>query len=77
MGPFDIQEKIGLEGGHIFHGSCLPQHMWENRLTARTPMKNFYMCGVATHPGGSVILIHGRNTAVALLEDESASSSKL
>lgn len=70
LGPHDIEEKIGLHGGHIFQGSCLPQHMWENRLTARTPMKNFYLCGVATHPGGSVIGIHGRNAAYALLEDE-------
>ena len=28
-----------------------------------------YLCGAATHPGGSVIAINGRNAAMAVLED--------
>jgi phytoene dehydrogenase-like protein len=69
LGPPDIETKVGLTGGHIFQGECLPPYMWEKRLTARTPMKGFYLCGAATHPGGSVIGANGRNAAMAILKD--------
>ena len=39
------------------------------RLTWRTPIEGFYLCGAATHPAGSVIALNGRNTAMAVLED--------
>ena len=69
LGPPDIEEKVGLTGGHIFQGECLPAYMWSNRLTARTPMDGVYLCGACTHPGGSVIGINGRNAAMAVLRD--------
>jgi phytoene dehydrogenase-like protein len=69
LGPPDIEQKVGLTGGHIFQGECLPAYMWANRLTARTPMKGVYLCGACTHPGGSVIGINGRNAAMAVLRD--------
>ena len=69
LGPPDIEKKVGLTGGHIFQGECLPQYMWANRLSARTPMQGVYLCGAATHPGGSVIGINGRNAAMAVLRD--------
>jgi len=69
LGPPDIEEKVGLTGGHIFQGECLPAYMWERRLTARTPMKGVYLCGACTHPGGSVIGVNGRNAAMAVLRD--------
>jgi phytoene dehydrogenase-like protein len=69
LGPPDIEQKVGLTGGHIFQGECLPPYMWSKRLSARTPMAGFYMCGACTHPGGSVIAINGRNAAMAVLAD--------
>jgi phytoene dehydrogenase-like protein len=69
LGPPDIEQKVGLTGGHIFQGECLPANMWSNRLTAKTPMKGVYLCGACTHPGGSVIGINGRNAAMAVLRD--------
>jgi phytoene dehydrogenase-like protein len=69
LGPPDIEKKVGLTGGHIFQGECLPPWMWSERLTARTPMPGFYLCGACTHPGGSVIGVNGRNTAMAVLRD--------
>jgi phytoene dehydrogenase-like protein len=69
MGPPDIERKVGLTGGHIFQGECLPPYMWSNRLSARTPMPGVYLCGACTHPGGSVIGINGRNAAMAVLKD--------
>jgi phytoene dehydrogenase-like protein len=69
LGPPDIEKKVGLTGGHIFQGECLPPYMWSNRLTARTPMPGMYLCGACTHTGGSVIGINGRNAAMAVLKD--------
>jgi phytoene dehydrogenase-like protein len=69
LGPPDIEKKVGLTGGHIFQGECLPQYMWSNRLSPRTPMQGVYLCGACTHPGGSVIGINGRNAAMAVLRD--------
>jgi phytoene dehydrogenase-like protein len=67
LGPPDIEEQVGLSGGHIFQGECLPEYMWDRRLTARTPMDGLFLCGVGTYPGGSVIGINGRNAAMEVL----------
>jgi len=69
LGPPDIESRIGLTGGNIFQGEVTPDQMWEDRLTPRTPIEGFYLCGAATHPGGSVIALNGRNAAMAVLED--------
>jgi phytoene dehydrogenase-like protein len=68
LGPPDIETKVGLTGGHIFQGECLPPTMWDKRLKARTPMKGVYLCGACTHPGGSVIAVNGRNAAMEVLK---------
>jgi phytoene dehydrogenase-like protein len=70
LGPSDIEDRIGLTGGHIFQGECLPDQMWTARFAPRTPVAGLYLCGAATHPGGSVIGINGRNAAMAVLSDD-------
>lgn len=69
MGPPDIERNVGLTGGHIFQGECLPAFMWSNRLSAKTPMPGVFLCGACTHPGGSVIAVNGRNAAQAVLRE--------
>jgi phytoene dehydrogenase-like protein len=69
LGPPDIEERIGLTGGHIFQGETMPDQMWEHRLTPRTGIGDFYFCGAATHPAGSVIALNGRNAAMTVLAD--------
>jgi phytoene dehydrogenase-like protein len=69
LGPPDIEARIGLTGGNIFQGEVTPDQMWTNRLTPRTPVEGLYLCGAATHPGGSVIALNGRNAAEAVLAD--------
>jgi phytoene dehydrogenase-like protein len=69
LGPPDIERRIGLTGGNIFQGEVTPDQMWEHRLTPRTPVEGFYLCGAATHPGGSVIGLNGRNAAEAVLAE--------
>jgi phytoene dehydrogenase-like protein len=74
--PPDIEARIGLTGGHIFQGECFPDQMWNRRLSARTPVDGLYLCGAATHPGGSVIGLNGRNAAMACLADAAVASSR-
>jgi phytoene dehydrogenase-like protein len=69
LGPPDIEDRVGLTGGHIFQGEALPDQMWDKRLDHRTPVEGLYLCGAATHPAGSVIALNGRNAATAVLED--------
>jgi phytoene dehydrogenase-like protein len=68
IGPRDIEQRVGLAGGHIFQGEILPQFMWDQRLSYATPMDGVYLCGAATHPGGSVIAVNGRNAAMVVLQ---------
>jgi phytoene dehydrogenase-like protein len=69
LAPPDIEARVGLSGGHIFQGECLPDQMWDCRFAPRTPIPALYLCGAATHPGGSVIGVNGRNAATAVLDD--------
>jgi phytoene dehydrogenase-like protein len=69
LAPPDVETKIGLTGGHIFQGECLPEHMWDRRLAYRTGAEGVYLCGAATYPGGSVIAVNGRNAALAVDSD--------
>ena len=67
--PPDIEEKIGLTGGHIFQGDCTPDRMWSDRPDYKTDFESVYLCGAGTHPGGSVIAVNGRNAAMRVLRD--------
>jgi phytoene dehydrogenase-like protein len=69
LGPPDVEARVGLTGGHIFQGECLPDQMWTNRFGPCTPVPGLYLCGAATHPGGSVIAVNGRNAAMAVVTD--------
>lgn len=74
MTPWDLERTFGLTGGHIFHGELAlqqlfflrPSPQWSNY---RTPLRNLYMCGSSTHPGGCITGAPGRNAALAILED--------
>lgn len=68
LGPPDVEREVGLTGGQIFQGECLPDNMWDRRLTPTTPMPGFFLCGAATYPGGSVMGINGRNAAMEVLD---------
>jgi phytoene dehydrogenase-like protein len=69
LGPPDIEARVGLTGGHIFQGECMPDQMWWRRFHPRAPGNGVYLCGAATHPAGSVIGLNGRNAAMAVLTD--------
>ncbi len=73
LGPPDIEERIGITGGNIFHGEILPDGMLANRPVPgyggyHTPVENLYLCGAGTWPGGAVFGAPGRNCAMEVLE---------
>jgi phytoene dehydrogenase-like protein len=73
LGPPDIEERIGITGGNIFHGEILPDGMFSGRPVPgyggyRTPIENLYLCGAGTWPGGAVFGAPGRNCATEVLE---------
>lgn len=72
LGPPDIEARIGITGGNIFHGEILPDGMFANRPVTgyggyRTPIENLYLCGAGTWPGGAVFGAPGRNCAAEVL----------
>jgi phytoene dehydrogenase-like protein len=74
LGPPDIEERIGITGGNIFHGEILPEGMFGNRPVPgysgyRTPVENLYLCGSGAWPGGAVFGAPGRNCAIEALAD--------
>ena len=74
LGPPDIEERIGITGGNIFHGEILPEKMFANRPVPgysgyRTPIENLYLCGAGAWPGGAVFGAPGRNAAKQVLAD--------
>ena len=66
--PLDLERTYGLTGGNIFHGAMsLDQMFWSRPVMGwaryRTPIRNLYLCGSGTHPGGGVMGAAGYNAA--------------
>jgi phytoene dehydrogenase-like protein len=74
LSPIDLEEKLGLAGGDIFHGALGLDQLWAARPMLgygdyRTPLKSLYLCGSGAHPGGGVTGIPGHNAAREILRD--------
>jgi phytoene dehydrogenase-like protein len=74
LSPLDLEEKLGLAGGDIFHGALGLDQLWAARPVLgygdyRTPLKSLYLCGAGAHPGGGVTGIPGHNAAREILRD--------
>ncbi len=72
--PHDIENDIGLTEGNIFQGELTIDQLFFNRPFPgygqyRMPLKNLYMCGSSTHPGGGVSSACGANAAREILRD--------
>ncbi|HEY1671955.1 MAG TPA: hypothetical protein VGG50_04500, partial [Streptosporangiaceae bacterium] len=77
IGPHQMQEEYGLVGGNIFHGELSLGQMFHARPAAgyadlRTPVQGLYQAGSATHGGGGVTGIPGRNVVHQVLADQRA-----
>jgi phytoene dehydrogenase-like protein len=68
LGPPDFERIFGLRGGNIFHGAMSLDRLGFMRplpgcARYQTPIRNLYLCGAGTHPGGGVMGACGRNAA--------------
>ena len=76
VGPYEMEHEYGLVGGNIFHGELSPSQLFHLRPAAgyadfRTPIRGLYQAGSATHGGGGVTGIPGRNAVRQVLSDRS------
>jgi phytoene dehydrogenase-like protein len=72
--PLDMEREFGLTEGNIFQGELSLEQLFFLRPVPgwaeyRTPVKNLYMCGSATHPGGGIMGAPGRLAALNILKD--------
>jgi phytoene dehydrogenase-like protein len=72
--PLDLEREFGLSEGNIFQGELTLEQLFFLRPAPgwaqyRTPIKNLYMCGSATHPGGGIMGAPGRNAALQMLKE--------
>ena len=72
--PLDLEREWGLSEGNIFQGELTLEQLFFHRPAPgwaqyRTPIRNLYMCGSATHPGGGIMGAPGRNAAMRILSD--------
>ncbi len=77
IGPHQMQEEYGLVGGNIFHGELSLGQLFHARPAAgyadlRTPVRGLYQAGSATHGGGGVTGIPGRNVVRQIVADRRA-----
>jgi len=74
LSPFDLEQKLALVGGDIFHGRMSLDQLFSARPVLgngayRSPINGLYMCGSGTHPGGGVTGAPGHNAAHQILRD--------
>ena len=69
--PYDIEESVGMPGGHIFHGDL--QWPWATddadagRWGTETDVANLLICGSGARRGGAVSGLGGHNAAMTIL----------
>jgi phytoene dehydrogenase-like protein len=73
--PKDIEDITGLSEGNIFAGELSLEQLFFNRPVPgwaryRTPVKDLWMCGSATHPGGGIMGAPGRIAALEYLKEK-------
>lgn len=72
--PLYLEETLGLLRGNVMHLEMSIDQMFMMRpaLTMsnyRAPVKNLYLTGASTHPGGGIMGAAGRNAATVMLHD--------
>jgi phytoene dehydrogenase-like protein len=74
VGPYDMEQEIGLIGGNIFHGELSVDQLFHMRPAPgyadyRTPIKGLYQASSATHAGGGVCGIPAYNCVRQIQRD--------
>ncbi len=72
--PRELEAEVGLTEGNIFQGELTFDQLLFNRPVPgyaqyRSPIRDLWICGSSTHPGGGVMGAPGRNAAAEVLRD--------
>jgi phytoene dehydrogenase-like protein len=72
--PFDLEQTFGITEGNIFHGDINMGQLFFLRpipgwAQYNAPIRNLYLCGAGTHPGGGVTGAPGYNAAHKILRE--------
>ena len=72
--PLDMETLYSLPEGNLAHGEMtLDQFLWMRPIPGyaqyRAPVDALYLCSAATHPGGGVTGVNGRNAARQIIKD--------
>jgi len=70
--PLDIERRFGLTEGNIFQGELSLEQLFFSRPVPgyarfRSPIRDLWLCGSATHPGGGIMGANGRIAAMEVL----------
>jgi phytoene dehydrogenase-like protein len=70
--PLDIERTTGLTEGNIFQGELSLEQLFFSRPVPgwarfRTPVRDLWLCGSSTHPGGGIMGANGRIAAIEVL----------
>ncbi|HEX6844102.1 MAG TPA: NAD(P)/FAD-dependent oxidoreductase [Actinomycetota bacterium] len=81
IGPYDMEQDLGLIGGNIFHGELSVDQLFHMRPAPgysdyRTPLRGLYHGSSATHAGGGVNGIPGWQAYNMAKKDKAFSSKK-
>jgi phytoene dehydrogenase-like protein len=74
LGPYDMEQELGLMGGNIFHGELSADQLFHMRPVPgyadyRTPIRGLYQASSATHAGGGVCAIPAYNCVREIRRD--------
>jgi phytoene dehydrogenase-like protein len=78
--PLDIERTTGLTEGNIFQGELSLEQLFFSRPVPgwarfRTPIRDLWLCGSSTHPGGGIMGANGRIAALELLRSKRKSAA--
>lgn len=74
LSPLDLEQVFGLTEGNIFQGELTLEQLFFNRPVPgwaryRTPIRNLWLCGSSTHPGGGIMGAPGKLAAMDVLRE--------
>ena len=71
--PLDIERRFGLTEGNIFQGELSLEQLFFNRPVPgyarfKSPVRDLWLGGSSTHPGGGIMGANGRIAAMEVLK---------
>jgi phytoene dehydrogenase-like protein len=74
LGPYDLEQELGLIGGNIFHGELSVDQLFHMRPAPgyadfHSPIRGLYQASSATHAGGGVCGVPGYLAVKQILRD--------